>query len=327
MTVDITSPSLRTALHLTASDRRWIDFLAQSIQDTWDESNPSRPKDLGYIASEDFIRLQFEEYLLALLSAVKYHLYLQTPQHTAMSSIEGDPMTDFNLDWLDSWQRSPSYQLFNEKSESHLFDVVEPRHPTAGNLNFDDIQRRVAMQVQTLHLDERFATGREAFSKHLATGQKKVSTAFNQFWSDLETMRENQRRRAEMASHGLTEDNEFKRSSSPAPSSSNAPSGRFAARAPDAAAAQASLQAAGQKAGAYMSSWGTWAAERRKEWSKPTTASSGLEKENTNADGGESKAVPNIGRWGRWTSATSKKLSSGNLKEEKGGDGIGRLDA
>lgn len=39
--------------------------------------NPSRPNTHGYAGSEDFIRLQFEEYLLALLSSVKYQQYVQ----------------------------------------------------------------------------------------------------------------------------------------------------------------------------------------------------------------------------------------------------------
>lgn len=32
---------------------------------------------MGYAGSEEFIRLQFEEYLLAMLSAIKYRQYLQ----------------------------------------------------------------------------------------------------------------------------------------------------------------------------------------------------------------------------------------------------------
>ena len=337
MTVEITSPSLRTALTLSAADRRWIDFISQSVQETWDADNPDRPKDLGYMASEDFIRLQFEEYLLALLAAVKYHLYLQTPNPHLMSSIEGDPIADFSQEWFEHWQRTPAYTLFIDKTDSHLFDIVEPKHPTAGNLTFDDIQRRVAMQVQTLHLDERFATSKETLGKHLATGQKKVTTAFNNFWSDLETMRENQRKRNEMASHGLTEDSHFKRSASPAPSTSSG------------SGAQASLQAAGAKAGAYVSSWGSWAAERRKDWVKPAPSTGAADdststpaivitekdqrteygKENGNGSHAESKAAPaTTGKWARWASAASGQLrGSGGLKEEKGGDGIGRLEA
>ena len=33
---------------------------------------------MGYAGSEEFIRLQFEEYLLALLSAAKYRMYLHS---------------------------------------------------------------------------------------------------------------------------------------------------------------------------------------------------------------------------------------------------------
>jgi hypothetical protein len=33
---------------------------------------------LGYAGSEEFIRLQFEEYLLALLAAVKYRIYTES---------------------------------------------------------------------------------------------------------------------------------------------------------------------------------------------------------------------------------------------------------
>jgi hypothetical protein len=80
-TVNITSSSLRQASVLSTPDRRWIDFLTQTVYDTWDESNPSRPKDHGYAGSEEFIRMQFEEYLLAMLASVKYKLYVEKNTH------------------------------------------------------------------------------------------------------------------------------------------------------------------------------------------------------------------------------------------------------
>lgn len=36
-TINISSTSLRTALILSTPDRRWIDFLTQAVNDTWDE--------------------------------------------------------------------------------------------------------------------------------------------------------------------------------------------------------------------------------------------------------------------------------------------------
>ena len=41
----------------------------------------------------------------------------------------------------------------------------------------------------------------------------------------------------------------------------------------DVSQAQASVSAAGQRAGSYLSSWGTWASEKRKEWQEKKAAS------------------------------------------------------
>lgn len=274
---------------------------------------------MGYMGSEEFIRLQFEEYILALLSSVKYHLYLQHPHNVAMPSIEGDPTSDFNLDWIHAWRQTSSFALFDSHTDSHLFDIVEPRHPTAGNLSFEDIQRRMALQIQTLHLDERLATSKEALNKHLATGHKKVSTAFSNLWADIEAMREAQRKRAETAHQGtLSESNGMASPAVPELSSTSNGATKRGARGPDLAAAQATVQGAGQKAGAYISSWGAWAAERRKGWAKPNPNASS---ENVSAVGLSTPPAASSSKVARWNS--SGKV----MKEEKGDDGIGRLDA
>ncbi|KAI4199645.1 MAG: hypothetical protein LQ346_002534 [Caloplaca aetnensis] len=319
--INITSSSLRTALTLSAADRRWIDFLTQTVTSTWDPLNPSRPNTLAYMGSEEFIRLQFEEYLLALLASVKYHIYL-TSDPTAPSLAQShhsdpDPIVDFNPDWLTSWQTTSSYALFHSFTDPHLFDIVEPRHPTAGNLSIEDIQRRITQQIQTLHLDDKLASTKENLGKHLQTGRDKVGTAVGKVWSDIEAFREaQQRRRAEQIA--LEKDaggaNAPSRSSSIASMPERAPSTtRFpAARAPDLATAQASVAAAGQRAGAYMSSWGTWATEKRKGWGvKGATTTTG------DRGAGVAEKVVEGQRSPRKTKS----------REERGGDGIGRLDA
>ncbi len=178
-TINITSPSLRNALALSHSDRRWIDFVTQEVNDTWDDANPQRPKTMGYRGSEEFIRLQFEEYLLSLISSVKYRNYLVqnagNPKAT-LPDIEGDPSTDFGNEWIEYWMRTENYRLWNSNTDSHLFDIVEPRHPCAGGLSIDDVQRRIQQQVQDLHLDERFAVGKEVLGRNLAAGREKAST-------------------------------------------------------------------------------------------------------------------------------------------------------
>ena len=325
--MNITSSSLRSALALSPADRRWIDFLTQTITDSWDERNPSRPKTLGYMGSEEFIRLQFEEYLLALLSAVKYHIYLSDhPSNSPpLPSIEGDPSTDFNPDWVHAWQQTSSFTLFNTHTSAHLFDIVEPRHPTAGNLSLEDIQRRLALQIQTLHLDDRLAQSKEVLNKHLVTGQEKVSTAFSKLWADIEAMREAQRKRAEAATATAGSIGISPPLSETGSDVSSIP--RHHRTGPDLSAAQASITAASHKAGAYISSWGAWAAERRRGWGKAAGPSGSANSAGTPAVTSPGKAKENF--WDAGGEGEGKKVvkRKKSVREEKGGDGIGRLDA
>lgn len=295
----VSSPSLRAALSLTTADKRWMDFLVQTINETWDEAHPERPKTHGYLGSEEFIRLQFEEYLLALLSSMKYHNELTGPTsphlgnkppgvHPQATDIEGDPALEFNADFLELWRATPNYMLFDRlTSDALLFSIVEPRHPCSGGLGFEDIQRRLAQQVADLHLDERVREGRETLNKHLATGQKKVSSVFNSFWSDLEAMREAQRKKNEESNNPAPDntaslEKESRMSTaSPRPSMSSirsvgGTSWSFGAKKPpavDMSQVQATAAAAGQRATAYFNSWGSWATERRKDWQEKRSAS------------------------------------------------------
>lgn len=257
--VTILNPALKQSLALSVADRRWIDFLTQNVNDTWDENDPSRPNTHGYAGSEEFIRLQFEEYLIALLSATKYHQYIILHKHgdpkTLLADVEGDPSHEFANPFVEAWQRTENYKLWNRTTDSMLFDIVEPRHPMAGGLTIDDVQRRLAAQVADLHLDERFSQTKEVVGKRLADGRVQVTTAFNKVWADIEVMREAQRKRAEEA-----------RAAAPADEKAAQTGSR-----PNIQAAQASVAAASQRAGAYLSSWGSWASEKRKGgWGRNT---------------------------------------------------------
>ncbi|KAL2874496.1 hypothetical protein SGCOL_010368 [Colletotrichum sp. CLE4] len=278
-TVNVTSSSLKNALALSAADRRWIDYITQVVNDTWDDANPQRPNTMGYVGSEEFIRLQFEEYILSLVSSVKYrnHLHANPNNPRALlPHIEGDPSLDYGNEFIEYWSRTENHRIWNGNTDSHLFDVVEPRHPCAGGLTIDDVQRRIAQQVQDMHLDERLAVGKEVLGRNFAVGKEKASNMFNKFYSDLEALREAQRKRAEeqrLAQEAAAA--EAEKAGAPAASAASTEAG--AAKAPGNSG----------KASSYVSSWVTWAGEKRKAgWgggsgggnstvTSPTTSTSG----------------------------------------------------
>ncbi|EGX92840.1 LAlv9 family protein [Cordyceps militaris CM01] len=260
-TVNITSPSLKAALALTAADRRWIDLLTQQINETWDEANPSRPKTLQYAGSEEYIRSQFESYILGLISSVKFHNFLAQQGDISKSAFtsEEDPAVDFGLDWIAAWQRTENYRIWEAHTDANLFAVSEPKHPCAGGLTIDDVQRRIADQVKDLHLDERLAQGREMLGRNLAAGRDKASSMLSKLYSDMEYLRESQRRRADDQTGAGTASSDKPAGAASTPSAAASPT--FAV---DMTKAQATMQTVGTKAGAYMSSWASWAGEKRK---------------------------------------------------------------
>ncbi|PHH49880.1 Late secretory pathway protein AVL9 [Ceratocystis fimbriata CBS 114723] len=257
-TINITSSSLRSALSLTAADRRWIDFLTQAVNDTWDDANPANPTNLQYMGSEAFIRMQFEEYIIAMLSSVRYHLFIQKDPSKRLAHIDGDPALDFGLDWIEAWTRTENHRMWYTHTDDAIFDVVEPRHPCAGGLTIDDVQRRISEQVKELHLDDKLAQGKEAIGRNWAAGKDRASAVVNKFWTDMEAFRELQRKKAEEEKQKAAE----ARTQSQGPE--QAPNSAKSSNQSTITDEKAPVMTVGERASSYMSSWASWAGEKRK---------------------------------------------------------------
>lgn len=249
--INITSPSLRAALNLSIADRRWIDFITQAVNDSWDEENPNRPTHHGFVGSEEFIRLQFEEYLLSLLSSVKCQAELQRHPGVPVPGIDGDPTYDFNPEWIEAWKRSENFRIWNDKTERNLFDFVEAKHPCAGGLTIEDVKQRVTQQVAELHLDERFEDAKVVLGQNLAAGREGANRMFNRIYENVEALKEAQRKRQEEARLAAEKEG------TPIPATTTS-------YAPDLAKAQAVAQSVKSSAGSYVSGWGSWIGEKRK---------------------------------------------------------------
>ncbi|KAL1843331.1 hypothetical protein VTJ49DRAFT_2148 [Mycothermus thermophilus] len=339
-TINITSPSLRTALQLSTPDRRWIDFITQNVYETWDDANPSRPKTMGYVGSEEFIRMQFEEYLLALLSSVKYRAHLAKHANNPrmlLPDVEGDPSLDFGSDFVDAWTLTDNYRIWNTHTDSHLFDIVEPRHPCAGGFTLEDIQRRIAQQVQELHWDERLAQGKEVLGRNLAAGREKASSWFNKLYADVEALREAQRKKSEESKkeqqngQGQQQQQQQEKQQQQQQQGGDQTTGTGVTEI--AGGAQRTLNTVGSKAGAFVNSWAAWAGEKRRGWgarsasstplASPTVdtsaaaaAGAALSPRNSmsnDGSGNESKRASGIAGWtASWGRASGSKNKNGS---------------
>jgi hypothetical protein len=132
-TVTIANKSLDSAVSLSASDKKWIDSVIQAVKETWDADDPLRTKDLTFHGSEDYIRVQFEDYIMHLLSSVKYDAFLTKLGSSArptliVKEIQGNPLHLYNINWAKEWKTTNNYRIFNKFTDDELFDIVEPRH-------------------------------------------------------------------------------------------------------------------------------------------------------------------------------------------------------
>ncbi|KAG0127981.1 transport protein Avl9-domain-containing protein [Tuber indicum] len=266
--INVTSSSLRAALSLSAADRRWIDVLVQSVSESWDESDPTRPKTMGFAGSEDYIRLQFEEYILSMVSSVKYHLFLEkhagSEQNVFLPDIDGDPANDFQMDWVDAWKKTENFRIFQKFTDSELFDLVPPKHVMAGGLTMEDVQRRILQQMQELRLEEKVQNSKEVLAKTLANGRVNVSTVFNNLSKNVEKFREQRKSQSQDSMQKLSIETGEK------PSTDSNPSTTIPSTVVSPVLADAS-----SRAGAYFSSWATWAGEKRKKFAQtPSSPSS-----------------------------------------------------
>lgn len=94
-TLEFFDPQLASLVSHTTADRRWMDKLTKVINATWDPAgkrhyniipqrcishcstlalptDPTRPIQNTYLGSDDYLRARFEEYIMSLLSSVKY---------------------------------------------------------------------------------------------------------------------------------------------------------------------------------------------------------------------------------------------------------------
>jgi hypothetical protein len=120
--ITIFSPSLKSALALSAADRRWIDNLCQQVMETWDPENPARPKGMGYAGSEEHILAQFEEYVLSLCSSMVYQVYRERTDGTVQSVLWKDEAAQTHTQPQEAGQETGVVSVRDAKEPPELED-------------------------------------------------------------------------------------------------------------------------------------------------------------------------------------------------------------
>ena len=169
--LEIFSKNLKDAVALTWQDKRFIDYVVnevnsdnkrmlerseregkdskadtESLKSTFSgkkRTSNSRSKTLNnnlsldsenYSGGDDFIRYQFEDYLIGMLSTIKYDNFLmankdkqETLTRLNLNQFE-DELTHFNVRFITEYKKTVNYNIFARYTEDELFNFFDPVH-------------------------------------------------------------------------------------------------------------------------------------------------------------------------------------------------------
>ncbi|OWB71096.1 hypothetical protein B5S31_g779 [[Candida] boidinii] len=157
--IEILDNDLKDKLTLTPQDKRFMDFivshvaefektefkLSNSSSESVDKLNDNNSHSTlnynnsslkTYKGSDDFIRWQFEDYLIGMLSTVKYDNFLQNANETQLRSLNfstdsviKNEIDMFSIKFINHWKENClNYKIFNSSSDDELFNFFEPKH-------------------------------------------------------------------------------------------------------------------------------------------------------------------------------------------------------
>ncbi|OCF30918.1 cytoplasmic protein [Kwoniella heveanensis CBS 569] len=188
-TFEFTDPKLERLVALTPADRKWMDDVVRTVEETWGMAEGERPDFKG---SDDDLRGRFEEYICAALSSIKYAEFVSKAKTSDISivGVAGDSMIlhPFSEQWVAAFKKTSAYEMWNGCTDPALFDISEPRHPCEGKVNaVSDLGLRLAEGFHDLHLDQQLGPTRDALSSAFAAGSSSIFKAFDGVRSEVST--------------------------------------------------------------------------------------------------------------------------------------------
>ncbi|KAF8610331.1 hypothetical protein BDV93DRAFT_430053 [Ceratobasidium sp. AG-I] len=187
---EFSNPLIERQGALTGADRKFIDDLVKDVNDGWNEADPSRPLGMQFKGSDDYLRSKFEEYIYAALSTVKYADFLNKGKQSEVlvpgTGNDAVSAQHFNELWIAAFRTTKGYEHWNRVTDPVLFDIVEPKHPCAGQVTLaSDIGLRLTEGLNDLKIEENLGPAREKISSAISTGSAGFFKAVGGFRSEV----------------------------------------------------------------------------------------------------------------------------------------------
>ncbi|OBA15734.1 uncharacterized protein OGAPODRAFT_37198, partial [Ogataea polymorpha] len=131
--VELLSPQLKEKVALTSADRRFVDSLSDEVlaADEVSVSLANSPMESqSYRGGDDFIRYNFEDYLIGMLSSIKYDNFrnMSRLENVQQLSSFANEIEQFGNPFVAAFRATNAYKIFDRGTDDELFNFFEPKH-------------------------------------------------------------------------------------------------------------------------------------------------------------------------------------------------------
>lgn len=139
--IQIRNVEIAPLLKLTDADRAFAKDVTAKVNSAWDSEDTWQPQVLGYYGGEDYIRHEYEEYLLGLLGCAKYVKSLLNSESSESNSGSArslgldekeavSAMQPWGKAWIEKWMLSTNnFRIFDKHTDSGLYHTIGMAHP------------------------------------------------------------------------------------------------------------------------------------------------------------------------------------------------------
>lgn len=153
--IQIRNAEIAPLLKLTDADRAFAKDMTAKVNNAWDTNDTWQPQVMGYYGGEDYIRHEYEEYLIGLLGCAKYVKSLlnsdASETNSAISSAKSlgldekeaaSAMQPWGKAWVEKWMSSTNnFRIFDQHTEPDLYHSIGMIHPGQKLLKPSGIER------------------------------------------------------------------------------------------------------------------------------------------------------------------------------------------
>lgn len=173
--IEINTKDLQLALQLSAADIRFIEMINKAMLEGTDDTLIHQMSPVNWYGSEDWIRIQFKEYINSLI----------------VTSIRGDSAAqeDFNPYFIKLWLKSECFldcankHIPGSLSHGTLLDAMPPHHICVDNYTWSDVRTKVMLNTSEFRMAASVLTDRVRSSSVGAAVGKMFNNATTSVWS------------------------------------------------------------------------------------------------------------------------------------------------